>query len=214
MRPRRVEDSSTPTERRLTFRSTCRPSCECRRWKPVTLERIVDTIIRSRLYIWSRGDIDYIPDRKRRSAIAFIPDCGFYFSIRYDERNLVGISEHFYFTDMICTVSMMIHETHLTKSRTTLSWWLSRVSLLWLLSPFFLVSFLFLSTEQPYLTFPCLCSSPTCFDRLGSLIQHFFLASLKRPLNSKRNCGYALRNNNVAKGNKNEDKRMHGCLYL
>jgi len=36
---------------RLTFRSTCRPSCECRRWKPVTLERIVDTIIRSRLYI-------------------------------------------------------------------------------------------------------------------------------------------------------------------
>lgn len=150
--------------------------------------------------------------QKRRFAIAFIPDCGFYFSIRYDERNLVGISEHFYFTDTICTVCMMIHETHLTKSRTTLSWWLSRVSLLWLLSPFFLVSFLFLSTEQPYLTFPCLCSSPTCFDRLGSLIQHFFLAPLKRPLNSKRN--YALRNNNVAKGNKNEDKRMHGYLYL
>lgn len=38
-------------EGRLTFRSTCRPSCKCRRWKPVTLERIVDTIMRSRLCI-------------------------------------------------------------------------------------------------------------------------------------------------------------------
>jgi len=83
------------SERRLTFRSTCRPSCECRRWKPVTLERIVDTIIRSRLYMVT---CQYqLHSRQKTPACIYSRfDSRKFFSLVALRHDLVRISEHFY----------------------------------------------------------------------------------------------------------------------
>lgn len=176
-------------EGRLTFRSTCRPpSCECRRWKPVTLERIVDTIMRSRLCIRLSVPISITSLTQNTRSRQFLTNFP-----------LVTILKRFTFArQRRFAIYMVIHETHLTKSRITLNWWLSRISLLRPLPPFFLISFLFLSIEQPYLTFSYPLLWWICFDiQLSSLIQYFFSSSLSDLWLVKKNAAYTRDNNKI-----------------
>lgn len=133
---KRIENLfSYSIHRRLTFKSTCRPSCECRRWKPVTLESIVETIMRSHDYVRSRANINYyISSRKRRHrqrdklAKRFfqLDENQQFFFTRC--KKLEKIFNHFRQKRRWIAICTVIHETHLTESRTILSWRLSRVS--------------------------------------------------------------------------------------
>jgi len=177
---RRIEDSSTPTHLQIDMPSVMRMSpMETRHARKDRRHDHTITIVYNHVSI----SITYIPGRKRRPA--FIPGLNsrisFFFLLLISYDNIINATAwKFPNTSIrqIYYISMVIHETHLTKSRTTLSLWLSRVSLLRPLSPFFLVSFLFLSTKATLsdLSLPL----ELLWQQLGNLIHLFLLASLKK----------------------------------